>query len=111
MKTTEELRGMKFKLILFYILILDTHSAPPLGSGVKMRMTPIINQMDQMTIDSPKVAVPILALNTKEEKNQSMDTTIDDLGTKKWLKVYEESETKLQTYQTLITSWSLLPDE
>ena len=74
-------------------------------------MTPIINQMDQMTIDSPKVAVSKLALNTKEEKNQSMDTTIDDLGTKKWLKVYEESETKLQTYQTLITSWFLLPDE
>ena len=96
---------------LCYNIVLDTQSALPPGSGVKMRTPPIISQMEQMTIDSPKT-VP-LSLDTKEEKSQSMKTTEDDddFGTRKWLKVYEESETKLQTYQTLITSWSLLPDE
>ena len=96
---------------LCYNFVLDTQSTLPPGSGVKMRTPPIISQMEQMTIDSPKT-IP-LSLDTKEEKSQSMKTTEDDddFGTRKWLKVYEESETKLQTYQTLITSWSLLPDE
>ena len=76
---------------------LDLENGQPDTPGVKPTL--VVTPVSVQTIsESP----------AKQQQEQSDDA----LGTGKWLKVYEESYKKLETYQTRIDAWSChLPDE
>ena len=78
---------------------LDLENSQPDTPGVKPMTTLVATPVSVQTIaESP----------AKQQQEQSDDA----LGTGKWLKVYEESYKKLETYQTRIDAWSChLPDE
>ena len=77
---------------------LDLENSQPDTPGVK-----------PMTTLATPVSVQTIAESPAKQQQEQSD---DALGTGKWLKVYEESYKKLETYQTRIDAWSChLPDE